>query len=309
MRTVTVLMLMAFLLGTGAAAPLDPNRHLPLKENFDLSQFLGDWYSLAAGCNCPWFKKAKSQMTINRVTLSANEAMDKMNGSFTYDRNGTCVDMTVEYEIQAIPGVFKYVSPAFNGFRSDIRVAHTNYHEFAFVFYETKKDGNTTISVSLYGRTPMLGKLINENFKEFALEQGISASALVFLTKEFCRLPPDAGPCFGLQSKFHYNHTTMTCEKFNYGGCIGNGNNFASERDCLQTCRTVAACRLPIVFGPCRSIVNLWAFDSIIGKCIPFKYSGCQGNGNKFYTQKECQEYCDAVPEGEDEFLAVQKKV
>ncbi|XP_051893386.1 inter-alpha-trypsin inhibitor-like [Pristis pectinata] len=99
----------------------------------------------------------------------------------------------------------------------------------------------------------------------------------------------------------------MTCEPFTYGGCLGNANNFVTERQCLHTCRTVAACRLPIEVGPCRKSIDLWAFDSVAGKCVTFMYGGCEGNGNKFYTKKECVEYCDAIPEGEDELLAVPK--
>lgn len=30
----------------------------------------------------------------------------------------------------------------------------------------------------------------------------------------------------------------MSCQLFNYGGCLGNQNNFKTERDCLQSCRT-----------------------------------------------------------------------
>lgn len=39
--------------------------------------------------------------------------------------------------------------------------------------------------------------------------------------------------------RFFYNGSSMACETFQYGGCLGNGNNFASEKECLQTCRTV----------------------------------------------------------------------
>lgn len=207
--------------------------------------------------------------------------------------------------------------------------------------------------------------------------------------------------------RFFYNGSSMACETFQYGGCLGNGNNFASEKECLQTCRTVgkcgplasahaappalssqqatcrvdrelredvpglefwgkfpevtgtahldvgdpgrgaafhgpqapsaggagccrgagalvqalccvsrgsarrkgcsccapaphptAACNLPIVRGPCRGYHKLWAFDAAQGKCVPFIYGGCQGNGNKFYSEKECKEYCGVPSSG-----------
>lgn len=57
-----------------------------------------------------------------------------------------------------------------------------------------------------------------------------------------------------------------------------------------------AACRLPIVPGPCQKPVTRWAFDAAQGKCITFSYGGCKGNGNQFYSEKECKEYCGAPP-------------
>lgn len=59
-----------------------------------------------------------------------------------------------------------------------------------------------------------------------------------------------------------------------------------------------AACNLPIVPGPCQGSAQLWAFDAIKGKCVRFTYGGCQGNGNKFYSEKECKEYCGAPGDG-----------
>ncbi|NXU21264.1 AMBP protein, partial [Pardalotus punctatus] len=109
-----------------------------------------------------------------------------------------------------------------------------------------------------------------------------------------CRLSRDPGPCSGMLSRFFYNSSSMACETFLYGGCLGNGNNFYSEKECLQACRTEAACRLPIVPGPCQAPVTRWAFDAAQGKCITFSYGGCKGNGNQFYSEKECKEYCGA---------------
>uniref|UniRef100_A0A8C5JRT5 BPTI/Kunitz inhibitor domain-containing protein n=1 Tax=Junco hyemalis TaxID=40217 RepID=A0A8C5JRT5_JUNHY len=42
-------------------------------------------------------------------------------------------------------------------------------------------------------------------------------------------------PC-GMLSRFFYNSSSMACETFHYGGCLGNGNNFYSEKECLQYC-------------------------------------------------------------------------
>lgn len=54
-----------------------------------------------------------------------------------------------------------------------------------------------------------------------------------------CQLGHSAGPCLGLFKRYFYNGSSMACEIFHYGGCLGNGNNFISEKECLQTCRTV----------------------------------------------------------------------
>uniref|UniRef100_A0A8B9NQ28 Protein AMBP n=1 Tax=Apteryx owenii TaxID=8824 RepID=A0A8B9NQ28_APTOW len=132
-------------------------------------------------------------------------------------------------------------------------------------------------------------------------EEGSAAGPLppyVGNKEDSCRLNRDPGPCSGMLTRFFYNSSSMACETFLYGGCLGNGNNFYSEKECLQACRTEAACRLPIVQGPCQKPVIRWAFDAAQGKCITFNYGGCKGNGNQFYSEKECKEYCGAPPLG-----------
>ncbi|XP_014637406.1 PREDICTED: protein AMBP [Ceratotherium simum simum] len=137
-------------------------------------------------------------------------------------------------------------------------------------------------------------------------EEGSGAEQLMtdFSKKEdSCQLGPAEGPCLGMVTRYFYNGSSMACETFQYGGCLGNGNNFVSERACLQTCRTVEACNLPIVQGPCRASYKLWAFDAAQGKCVLFIYGGCQGNGNKFYSENECKEYCGIPGDGDEELL------
>ncbi|XP_067410634.1 BPTI/Kunitz domain-containing protein-like [Emydura macquarii macquarii] len=51
-----------------------------------------------------------------------------------------------------------------------------------------------------------------------------------------CKLPPEAGPCDGALPRFFYRAEAGRCERFTYGGCEGNGNNFETETTCLQAC-------------------------------------------------------------------------
>ncbi|XP_076108990.1 tissue factor pathway inhibitor-like [Mytilus galloprovincialis] len=46
--------------------------------------------------------------------------------------------------------------------------------------------------------------------------------------KKICNLRDDPGPCEGSFTRYYYKDQTEQCEKFVYGGCDGNGNNFQS---------------------------------------------------------------------------------
>ncbi len=52
-----------------------------------------------------------------------------------------------------------------------------------------------------------------------------------------CNLPKATGPCRALVPSFYYNSATQRCESFNYGGCLGNGNNFPTKAQCEATCK------------------------------------------------------------------------
>ncbi|EGD75879.1 mantle protein 9 [Salpingoeca rosetta] len=57
-----------------------------------------------------------------------------------------------------------------------------------------------------------------------------------------CHQPPVPGDCDGHASRWFFNPRTSQCEEFAYGGCGGNGNNFASKEACEQRCVVGACC-------------------------------------------------------------------
>ncbi|KAL0965846.1 hypothetical protein UPYG_G00286510 [Umbra pygmaea] len=132
---------------------------------------------------------------------------------------------------------------------------------------------------------------------------GMMTETTMTFNAEACKAVPDGGPCFGMMQRYYYNSTSMSCQLFTYGGCSGNQNNFITERQCLQSCRTEASCRLPLDAQPCTGQPKIWAFDQKSGLCLEYKEGFCQNNSNKFYSKRECDEYCGVMREGEGEFL------
>uniref|UniRef100_A0A8C0XBQ0 BPTI/Kunitz inhibitor domain-containing protein n=1 Tax=Castor canadensis TaxID=51338 RepID=A0A8C0XBQ0_CASCN len=51
-----------------------------------------------------------------------------------------------------------------------------------------------------------------------------------------CYLPKNVGLCRAGFPNWYYNIKTRRCERFLYGGCKGNDNNFSDEQTCKVTC-------------------------------------------------------------------------
>jgi len=57
---------------------------------------------------------------------------------------------------------------------------------------------------------------------------------------DVCELPLKTGPCkVAPLTRYFFNVDSQECERFTYGGCGGNANNFPSMRDCKERCDSV----------------------------------------------------------------------
>ncbi|XP_076464409.1 PI-stichotoxin-Hcr2n-like [Babylonia areolata] len=54
---------------------------------------------------------------------------------------------------------------------------------------------------------------------------------------DVCSLPSETGMCRGYFPRFFYNSADGECQKFIYGGCDGNANNFETLEACKAACQ------------------------------------------------------------------------
>ncbi|XP_043361388.1 tissue factor pathway inhibitor isoform X1 [Dermochelys coriacea] len=147
---------------------------------------------------------------------------------------------------------------------------------------------------------------------------------------DFCFMEQDPGICRGYFSRYFYNKESQQCEKFKYGGCLGNQNNFKALEECQIACQDnsnslqldhrdehpimmnnsslvakpsefprlfeppplPSLCMTPADRGLCKANEKRFFYDHSTGKCHPFSYSGCGGNENNFTSKNSCLRTC-----------------
>ncbi|XP_048850375.1 tissue factor pathway inhibitor 2 [Brienomyrus brachyistius] len=113
---------------------------------------------------------------------------------------------------------------------------------------------------------------------------------------DVCLQQLDEGPCDGDSQRWYYNTITQECEEFQYGGCLGNDNNFRTFERCKKTCwripKVPRICRLSKEEGVGRAYLRRYFFNMATMECELFIYGGINGNGNNFDSMASCEEYC-----------------
>ncbi|XP_030073148.1 kunitz-type protease inhibitor 2 isoform X2 [Microcaecilia unicolor] len=126
---------------------------------------------------------------------------------------------------------------------------------------------------------------------------------------EHCTLKPKTGPCRAAFPRWYYDMEKKICSRFTYGGCMGNENNYESEKACMDKCSIVSEpektksdkginfqeyCAPPSDTGPCRAAFPRWYYNISTRTCTMFIYGGCKGNKNNHQSEEVCKERCVA---------------
>ncbi|TNM92986.1 hypothetical protein fugu_018388 [Takifugu bimaculatus] len=113
---------------------------------------------------------------------------------------------------------------------------------------------------------------------------------------QICRFPSEVGPCRALLRKYFFNMTSMQCELFYYGGCLGNSNRFEDLASCEEYCSPKKSlpvlCLDPLDKGKCSASIPRYYYNAATKRCEEFAYSGCGGSSNNFVSRQSCKDVC-----------------
>ncbi|XP_030007259.1 kunitz-type protease inhibitor 2 [Sphaeramia orbicularis] len=130
---------------------------------------------------------------------------------------------------------------------------------------------------------------------------------------ERCKAELQVGPCRAAFQRWYFNSLTGRCQRFIYGGCKGNKNNYENEESCRSMCTGVTVlpsskkipqqkddeasdyeenCMVTSDPGPCRAAFPAFYYDHKTSTCRSFTYGGCRGNKNRYNTMEECTNRC-----------------
>ncbi|XP_039198311.1 papilin-like [Crotalus tigris] len=112
----------------------------------------------------------------------------------------------------------------------------------------------------MWARLLLVGVLLSFSADLHAAGGGDGAQKSQTPVNSTCQLPADKGPCDKLELRWFYNSESKRCERFLYGGCYGNANNFKDINECDRRCVS------PDLNKPGKCPLSTHAIDAFYGK-------------------------------------------
>ncbi|KAM9841001.1 protein AMBP-like isoform 2-T2 [Aulostomus maculatus] len=150
------------------------------QENFDLDQFMGRWYEVAAVSNCPLYMRNKRGDPAI-VSLELKHAASQSNFTVTAASvSGSCKQKSTRYNLTDTSGKF-FHHVARLGADVDTYVVHTDYSDSAMmVLLSTEtSSGNKTTIVKLYSRNRDVKAAVPVDFRALVRQHGISDDIII----------------------------------------------------------------------------------------------------------------------------------
>ncbi|XP_006835043.1 PREDICTED: neutrophil gelatinase-associated lipocalin [Chrysochloris asiatica] len=160
--------------------PAPPLLKVPLQPDFQDDQFQGKWYVLGLAGNAVT-KEEQGQFKMYTTTYELKED-GSYNVTSTRLVNKKCFHWIRTFVPSFQPGQFNLGSiKNFQGVQSyTVRVAATNYNQYAIVFFKKVFNNQEYFKTTLYGRTKELTPELKENFIRFAKSLGLTDDHIIY---------------------------------------------------------------------------------------------------------------------------------
>ncbi|XP_028995637.1 kunitz-type protease inhibitor 1a [Betta splendens] len=116
-------------------------------------------------------------------------------------------------------------------------------------------------------------------------------------SEHHCMAPKKIGPCRGSFPRWHYNAASLACEKFIFGGCKENLNNYISEDECIKAClgsekKFGRGISIPTSEERCDAMCSPHEFSCASGCCLD---RGLECDGTAQCSDGSDEQMCEEV--------------
>ncbi|KAM6169984.1 neutrophil gelatinase-associated lipocalin [Rhynchocyon petersi] len=152
---------------------------VPLQPEFQDDQFQGKWYVLGLAGNAVG-KEEQGQFKMYTTTYELKED-GSYNVTSTLLRDGKCSHWIRTFVPSFQAGQFNLDKRNFRDIQNySVRVASTDYNQFALVFFKKVSQNKEYFKTTLYGRSKELTPELREKFIRFAKSLGLTDDHILF---------------------------------------------------------------------------------------------------------------------------------